>query len=210
MNINDYLTKQLQNGEDALRIVRRHPVTIVPAVGLGGFLILLDFFFLAWWFRHGQWGVGGFVVFLIIGVVLVIRGLYVWRNNILVVTTQRVIDIDQHGFFERNVAEATYDKIQDVRYTVKGMWPTIFRFGSIVLQTAGNNTNLELEDVQRPVELQQLITDVQRQAKAKNPSDLSAAELLEVVDRLKTELGPEGVERLLRKQGKNSHAQEDV
>ncbi len=200
MNLTDYLTRQLKTGEAIVQIVRRHPATMIPAVGGGGLVAVIDFFLLAWWFRHHGWGALGFIAMLVISAWLVIRGIYLWRHNAMAVTNQRVIDIDQRGFFERHVAEATYDKIQDVRYTIRGLWPTIFRFGQIEMQTAGNSTNLEMDAISKPMEFQQLVTDLQRQAQAKQPSDLTANELLTVVERLKDQLGPDGVERLLRKQ----------
>lgn len=200
MNIVNYISRQLQEREELVTVVRRHPSTIVPAVGLGGLLVVLDFFLLTWWFRHQLWGIIGFAVVLIVGLFMAARAVYVWGHNALAVTSQRVIDIDQRGFFERNVAEATYDKIQDVRYTIRGLWSTIFRFGTIIVQTAGSTTNLELESVSHPSELQQLIIESQRRAQAKTSNDLSAHELLNVVDRLKHELGPEGVDRLLQKE----------
>lgn len=200
MNINEYISKQLQPGEDVVRIVRAHPITLVPAIGGGVFLTLLDFFLIAWWFQHRQWGVIGFSITIVIALIILLRGIYTWRHNLLVITNQRVIDIDQHGWFERNVAEAAYDKIQDVRYTIRGLWPTMFRYGTIVLQTAGSTTNLELDAVERPVDIQRLITDLQRAARPSASKDMTAAELLTVVDRLKQELGPEKVAQLLRKE----------
>lgn len=204
MNITDYLNRQLQEREELVLVVRRHPATLIPGVGFGGLLILLDFFLLAWWFKHDLWGTIGFSVMGIIGIILVSRTIYVWANNALAITTRRVIDIDQRGFFERNVAEASYDKVQDVRYTIRGLWSTLFRFGTIIVQTAGSTTNLELESVSHPADLQQLITETQRRSQPDRPEDLSAAELLNVVDRLKRELGPDGVERLMRKGGPHS------
>lgn len=200
MNISDYINKQLQSGEEVSRIVRSHPMTLFPSVGIGAMLILIDFFLVAWWFRHNVWGAAGFAVTAVIGIMIIIRGVYVWRNNVLAITNQRVIDIDQRGFFERNVAEVGYDKIQDVRYTIRGFWPTIFRFGTIVVQTAGEATNIELSAVQHPVEVQRLITDLQRQSRPQASKDMTAAELLTVVDRLKQELGPEKIDQLLRKE----------
>ncbi len=207
MNISEYLSKQLQPGEDLVQVVRRHPATMTPSVGGGALLILLDFFFIAWWFRHHQWGAIGFVVMAVVGILLIIRGVYLWSHNVLAVTTKRVIDIDQRGLFERNVAETTYEKIQDVRYTIRGLWPTLLHFGTIVVQTAGTTTNLELNAVQHPVELQRLISDLQHQSQAKPNQDLTATELLGVVDRLKQELGEEGVAKLLENSAQKNHGQ---
>lgn len=205
MNISNYLSKQLQVGEDVVHIVRRHPATMVPSVGVGALLVILDFFLIAWWFQHGRWGSIGFMGVLVIAIWCGIRGMYLWSNNILAITTQRVIDIDQRGVFERHVAEATYDKIQDVRYTIRGLWPTIFRFGTVVLQTAGSTTNLELNAVRRPMDVQQLITEQQRLVQDRPSTDVTAEEFIGVVDRLKAEIGEEGIAELLRRKHRNKN-----
>ncbi len=210
MNIQEYISKQLKEREELVRIVRRHPAVLVPPIGLGVALIIIDFFLLAWWFQHHWWGVAGWLAGLVIGGLLVARAIYVWSNNALAVTTQRVIDIDQRGFFERHVAEAPYEKIQDIRYTIKGVWPTILQFGTVIVQTAGTTTNLELSAVRRPVELQQEISEMQRRAGGSSGGSVSATELVDVVEQLKNNLGPSGVERLLRRPPPSPHDKNDA
>ncbi|MBI5467114.1 MAG: PH domain-containing protein [Candidatus Kerfeldbacteria bacterium] len=196
MNLHDYISKQLKDQEELVRIVRRHPIVLVPGIGFGTLLVLVDFFLIAWWFQYRLWGVSGWLFMLIVGGLVIARTIYVWSHNAMAITTRRIVDINQRGFFERHVAEAPYETIQDVRYTVKGLWPTIFHFGTIIVQTAGTTTNLELTGVKHPVELQQEISDLQRQV---NPAgdELSASELVAMVERLKKHLGPDGVQRLL-------------
>lgn len=193
----DQLTRQLQEKEEILRIVRRATITLVPSVGLGALLILVDFFLVAWWFQHRTWGGFGFFLTLLLAVVIGVRGWYIWRMNILAITNQRIIDMNQHGLFKRTVAETTYDKIQDVRYTIHGVWRTMFKFGSIIIQTAGNSTTLELTNISDPFEVQQQIADLQRQVGATTKTDVSADELLGIVERLKTKLGAESFQRLV-------------
>lgn len=192
MNISDYLSKQLQPGEEVIRIVRRHKITMSSGVGLGSVLILTDFFLIAWWFQHRSWGGLAFTLMAMLAIWIIIRSVYLWQHNVLAITNRRIIDIDQRGWFERNVAEAPIEKIQDVRYTIRGLWPTIFRFGTIVIQTAGSETNLELEAVQHPVELQQLILDLQRHVQHSASGDLTGAELVEMIKRVNAALGPGG------------------
>ncbi len=193
----DQLSKQLHEKEEIVRVVRRAGITLVPSIGLGASLVLLDFFLIAWWFQFRTWGPVGFTAVLVFAFGLGARGWYIWSKNILAITNQRVIDMNQHGMFQRTVAETTYDKIQDVRYTIKGVWQTMFRFGAIVIQTAGNATTLELTSIKNPVEIQQEIMTIQRQLGATAKSDISAAELLGLVERLKTKLGAETFQRLV-------------
>lgn len=193
----DQLSKQLHEKEEIVRVVRRAGITLVPSIGLGVLLVLLDFFLIAWWFQFRTWGPVGFMAVLLFALGLGGRGWFIWSKNILAITNQRVIDMNQHGMFQRTVAETTYDKIQDVRYTITGVWQTMFRFGAIIIQTAGNATTLELSNIKNPLDIQQEIMTIQRQLGATAKTDVSAAELLGLVERLKTKLGAETFQRLV-------------
>lgn len=197
MNIDTYLSKQLQSGEELVRVVRRHRATMGPTVGLGGVLIILDFFLIAWWFQHRAWGGFGFALVIVLAVWLIIRGVYIWSHNVLAVTTRRVIDVDQRGVFERHVSEASLEAIQDVRYSIRGFWPTMLRFGTLIIQTAAKDTNLEMQAVPRPVDLQQLIFDVQRQSGTSHRERMSPEQAAAMVQRLRSAIGPDGVRRML-------------
>lgn len=164
MNIENYLSTQLHEGEEVLAIIRRHVALLIPPLVLAGLLVLADFFFLPWLFRQQTVGVIGFFVALTIAILIVIRSTYLWRMNVLALTNRRVIDIDQRGLFERRVAEASLDKIQDVRYVIRGLWATVFSFGTVIVQTAGNTTSIEANGIHRPVDVQRQITDAQRLA----------------------------------------------
>jgi uncharacterized membrane protein YdbT with pleckstrin-like domain len=199
MSIDDYLSKQLKEGEDVSATIRRHPAVLVPSVGFGAVIVLADFFLVAWWFQHRSWGAAGFGLVACIGLILIGRGLFEWTRNILVITNQRVIDVNQRGFFSRSVAEATYDKIQDVQSTVSGLWQTMFQYGSIVLKTAGAGTTLDIHGIRHPQEVQRIITDAQQSIKNSGSSNLSASELIHVVDELRQRLGSDEFDRLIKR-----------
>ena len=44
----------------------------------------------------------------------------------------------QHGPFDRHVTELPYSRIQRVSYRVKGLIATVFRHGSLIIESAGN------------------------------------------------------------------------
>lgn len=203
MNIDNYLSTHLKDGERLVRVVRQHPAVLLPGVFGGGGLILLDFFLLAWWFRHHGWGVIGFTLVLVVAGTWLARSLYLWRRNLLLITTNRVIDLDQRGFFERRVVETTFDKIQDIRYAMRGLWSTFFHFGTISLYTAGATEPLDLSYVVRPAELHQQLSDLQQQRRGTGSGPLSADELVAMVGQLKSSLGPEQLDQLLRRSPPN-------
>lgn len=60
-----------------------------------------------------------------------------YRLDVWVITNQRIIDIDQRGLFNRDVATARFERVLDIKANVSGLIGTFFHFGSIELQTAG-------------------------------------------------------------------------
>jgi Bacterial PH domain len=56
-----------------------------------------------------------------------------------VVTSERVIDIDQQGIFKREVNEMPIENIEDVTYKQTGFWGTMFNFGNVIVKSSGVN-----------------------------------------------------------------------
>ncbi len=54
-----------------------------------------------------------------------------------IVTDRRLIDIEQHGLFNREIGEIPMYRIQDITIEVKGLIETLLKFGTIRIQTAG-------------------------------------------------------------------------
>ncbi len=162
MTTAEYLSTQLQSDETIIQTVRRHGVVTTPAVLVGVVLILLDFFLLAWFFGHGTFGVIGFVLLLVFGTVALGRAVFVWRQNVFAITNQRLIYFDQRGVFEQHVSETALENVKDVRYVVKGLWGTMFRFGTLVIQVTGVTEPLNVRQLPQPMDVQRAIIDQQR------------------------------------------------
>lgn len=161
--LQDYLTRNIKDGETVLRIVRRYPLGFVFRIGVFGLIVLVDFFLLTFFLQHGAWGLAGFFLVLLVCGFFIVRAWYTWSLNVLIVTDQRVIDIDQRGFFSRTVSETTYRKIQDISYSVSGLLPTLFHYGTLSIQTAGTQSKIELDQIHHPELLQDLLTNTQEQ-----------------------------------------------
>jgi uncharacterized membrane protein YdbT with pleckstrin-like domain len=207
MKLQEQFTKNLKEGETLIAVVRPFALVYVVPILVTSLVVLLDFFFLFWFVRHGKWGVLAFLVILVIGIILSLRTAYLWIMNAFIVTNQRVIDIDQSGFFNRRVSESTYEKIQDISFTVRGVWATLFRYGSVVLQTAGTNAQLELKNVRWPERVQSMIVEAQRQRLASVPGDREgetdetpdALDLESVVRTIRGQVGEKDFDRLVKK-----------
>ncbi len=142
-----------------IRVVRNYWLTFFFPALLAFFLIASPFFFMLPLFSLHTIGIVVFFFSITAGSIYGLRVFISWYWNAFIITSQRVIDIDQRGFLSRTVSEATYDKIQDISFSIKGFCGTICNFGIINLQTAGTATNLELLDVHDPKEIHHLITE---------------------------------------------------
>ncbi|MBI5037485.1 MAG: PH domain-containing protein [Candidatus Kerfeldbacteria bacterium] len=63
------------------------------------------------------------------------------------ITNKRIIATEQHGLFHRTTSELLLNQIQDVSSETKGFLPTIFRYGSISVQTASEQDRFMFADV---------------------------------------------------------------
>ena len=199
-----YFTKNLKEDEEVIRIVRIYPLALINQIVVSLFFILLAFFLMFILFRQGTWGIILFSLLLAFGVIYGVRQWIIWSLNGIVVTSKRIIDFDQKGFFDRTVSESSLDKIQDVSYEIKGPSQTMLNYGSVKLQTASTTPVLEIHRVHQPHKLQQLITETQqRYARGefdkKDEGEMSATELLEVVRQIRAEIGEEEFAKILKK-----------
>lgn len=77
--------------------------------------------------------------------------------DIWVITSERIIDIKQEGFFSRTVAELKLFQIQDVTSELKGFFQFIFRFGDVHVQTAGEVQRFIFSQVSDPEGVRDII-----------------------------------------------------
>lgn len=93
--------------------------------------------------------VGSFVWYLLTFGYALGNFLY-WFFNIYVVTNERVVDIDFLYLLYKRLSEAEIRKIQDISYTSGGILATIFDYGNVSIETAGESPNIEFEKVPHP------------------------------------------------------------
>jgi membrane protein YdbS with pleckstrin-like domain len=151
----------LKDDESLLAVVRAAPVTLILPGILIAALVLGPFFFMVPLLRLEL--LGKIILFLLEGLGLFFGGRFLikWRMTILAVTERRVIVVRQNGFFDRHVTELPFSRIQEVAYRVSGMGATIFRYGTLLIESAGSDEPLAMERVPHPARLQDLITELQ-------------------------------------------------
>lgn len=108
-------------------------------------LIGAPFFFMFRLFQIDRWGAYLFAAPLVIAFFLTLRLVFLWRGNILLVTSERLIDFERKSLFHRELHEIGWNKIQSVGSEIKGMWATIFRIGVITFETHARKQEYDFE-----------------------------------------------------------------
>lgn len=84
----------------------------------------------------------------------------VWLDfylDVWIVTNFKLIEVEQKGFFHREISTLQLDKVQDVTVTVNGFLATWLDFGHIEVQTAGSDIVFEVRNISRPYKLREAI-----------------------------------------------------
>ena len=153
---------ELRAQEEVIGLVRRGLLVEVPRFVFAALWIFLPFFFFFPLLALGWFG-------LLVAGLLFISGAYyakkryrMWRHTMLLITSDRVIDIDQLGMRRRHVAELPYRQIDAVHVQKVGLLGRLFSLGRVQVETTSAHAfDLEIMGVHRPEDVRQLILDVQ-------------------------------------------------
>jgi hypothetical protein len=81
-----------------------------------------------------------------------------------IITNRRIIDIDYQRLFDRNIAMLRLDRVQDVTTHVQGILPTLLKYGSVVVQTAGSDKQFVIDQIAHPEHLRDIVSQAAGQA----------------------------------------------
>lgn len=80
-----------------------------------------------------------------------------WYYNAALITDKRIVDIDFHQIVLKDVAETKLALVQDVSYKQDGVFPNIFGYGFVLIQTAGTLDNFEFYNLPRPARVVEVV-----------------------------------------------------
>ncbi|MFO0955341.1 MAG: PH domain-containing protein [Candidatus Saccharibacteria bacterium] len=89
-----------------------------------------------------------------------LASLSVWRNNKLFITDENIVDMDQIGLFQRTIATLRLSRVQDISVKVKGPMQTIFHYGTVTVQTAGEKELFHFDYVPDPYEVKAYLVGI--------------------------------------------------
>ncbi|MEK7195170.1 MAG: PH domain-containing protein [Patescibacteria group bacterium] len=78
--------------------------------------------------------------------------------DIFIVTTKRIVDINQISLFSRDVSEMKLEHIQDINYKVNGLLASLMKFGDVHIQSAGEKNEFVIRNISNPDKLCEAIS----------------------------------------------------
>lgn len=109
--------------------------------------------------------IGGILAFMIMVATLI--NIYLYRLNRLIVTTEKVAQIHYRTIIDRKVVQLSIERIQDVTVSQVGILPRIFKYGTLIIETAGEKEDCVFSFAPEPYQLAREIMDVHEKAVAK-------------------------------------------
>jgi uncharacterized membrane protein YdbT with pleckstrin-like domain len=107
----------------------------------------------------------GIGIFQLFSVTVFLVALLDFYFDILIVTDERTVDINQEQLFSRKIAQLNLEDIEDVNSVIQGFFPTLLSYGTVQIQTAGEQENFIIPAVRYPNEITGIILSLSEQAK---------------------------------------------
>lgn len=173
-----------KQGEKVLLVLKQNAIVflamVLKVITLWLIIILLYklSFYISWgWYSYV---LSAALWLVIIGsLYMILTKWYTWANTVYLLTNDRVLSVEQLGWFNRVISEATLWNILFISHKVEGLMQTMFNFGSIHIRASGVvEEEIVLRNVSDPYEAQQTIVGAQqkitgRQATIKEEDDES-------------------------------------
>ncbi|MFA6160316.1 MAG: PH domain-containing protein [Parcubacteria group bacterium] len=169
-----------KNGEEILMVIHRHWFNILTHFFVIFFMILFlfgSYFLTAFFFDE-------FSEQLLLNLTAFMRSLFftflwllffaIWIDyyfDVWIVTSERIINIEQKGLFTRVVSELELEKIQDVTTDVRGVIPTFLNYGHLLIQTAGERERFIFRNVPDPYKIKDMIMKLQNELENKEENE---------------------------------------
>jgi|AntAceMinimDraft_9_1070365.scaffolds.fasta_scaffold43447_2 hypothetical protein len=128
----------LQLGEDekVLTVIRTHWITFFGTL-LRFFIVLAVLASFYFFFPIYHWKL---IIVLVLGgldLFFLLYKLIVWRLGSIIITNQRVIDINQRSLSERVIVEALVGDITEVSFFQEGILQKFLRIGTLAIEIKG-------------------------------------------------------------------------
>ncbi len=154
--------------EVVLKVMRKHWLVLMPTIVITAIVYLFGIFaifilpnllpILVQGFSYNIYVMVVSLTFLF-NTVYLFTEILIYYFNVGIITNEHLVEIEQARLFSRTTSELMLDNIQDVTASQSGVFPTMFDYGDINIQTAGKLPNFMFTSIRNPNTCAQEIID---------------------------------------------------
>lgn len=158
---------EFDSDEQLVCEIRKHPFGLFLIYLSGGFVTISLFILLValpFLVNDSQFGadfsfdrlrpmivLAGFI-FCVITILITLVGAYLYRANVVLVTSEKIAQVLYRTIFDRKISQLSIGDVQDVTVTQNGILARYFNFGTLVIETAGEQQNYTFTYAPAPYE----------------------------------------------------------
>jgi hypothetical protein len=153
-----------QTGEEnIILLLRQHPITLwknVLIVLLAIFLPLFSGQSFLTDFLPANYLLAVNISWYMLIFSYIVASFLIWFFSVFLITDERIIDVDFVSLLFKDVSAAKIDAVQDVSSKTGGFLASIINFGTVYIQTAGEQRELEFQNVPQPAKIAALLNEL--------------------------------------------------
>jgi len=163
---------EFDDNEELLYEIRKHPIGLV-AIYTAGLLIsgavLAVTLAAGYFFQGDRLGLGTDLSFIrpfviVFGGILAIFALimtaisaYLYQSNVVYVTSEKIAQVLYRSIFDRKISQLSIGDVQDCTTSQRGLFPRLLNYGTLVIETAGEQQNYTFTFTPNPYECSRAI-----------------------------------------------------
>lgn len=152
-----------EQSEEIVLVIRSHWIIYLPQALLSILVLALPWILGAissGIFKSTAIFLSLLITSLLIAGSILVSAILKWYYNVDMITDQRVVDLDFPNIMAHTMSETQLEHIEDVTQKQLGLLGSIFDVGTVYVQTAGSNQNIEFSNIPRPRDVQEILSDL--------------------------------------------------
>ncbi|HCR81711.1 MAG: hypothetical protein UX28_C0001G0073 [Candidatus Pacebacteria bacterium GW2011_GWA1_46_10] len=149
--------------EQIILLLRPHPITLLKQVVIITVAVVLPLlsgssFFTS--FLPGSYILGLNLGWYLLTFSYALATFLIWFYSVFIITDERVIDVDFVSLLFKDVSSAKIDVIQDISSKTGGFLASVLDYGTVYIQTAGEQREIQFENIPHPARVAALLNEL--------------------------------------------------
>lgn len=96
--------------------------------------------------------IGGGLILATFGIIATVIGMIIYRSNVIFVTSEKLAQVVYKNIIDRKISQLSIGDVQDVTVNQKGIFARLLNYGTLIVETAGEQQNYTFTFVPHPYE----------------------------------------------------------